>query len=195
MKKARSLARTFTIAALLPLVPVISCQETPTAPRAAPGSNSRALTSSAAITRQQSRDNSAAGQQQASVLLGQQTAQGNLIVVAFDYKGAELTSITDSQGNTFTLAGSEVTSPGGARTRMYYANNIKGGTEQVTVALNGSAEILEVNVAEYSGADPVSPVDASAQTSGTQPSVNIPIVTTADNDVLVAYCSGRPALH
>src|SRR5690348_9857355 len=126
MKKARSSVRTFTIAALLPLVPIISCQEAPTAPRATPRSSSRTLTSTAAtsITRQQSRDNSATGQQQVSVLLGQQTTQGNLVVVAFDYEGAEVASITDSQGNTFTLAGSEVTSPGGARTRMYYANNI-----------------------------------------------------------------------
>ena len=192
MKKARSSVRTFTIAALLPLVLVASCREAPTAPRATPGTSSRTLTSTAAtsITRQQSKDNSAAGQQQISVLLGQQTTEGNLVVVAFDYKGAEFTSITDSQGNTFTLAGSEVTSPGGARTRMYYANNIKGGTEQVTIALDRGADILEVNVAEYSGASPVSPLDASAQTSGTQASVNIPIVTTADNDMLVAYCRG-----
>ena len=147
MKKARSLVRTFAIAALLPLVPVISCREAPTAPRATPGTSSRTLTSTAAtsITRQQSRDNSAAGQQQVSVLLGQPTAAGNLVVVALDYRGAELTSITDSQGNTFTLAGSEITSPGGARTRLYYANNIRGGTEQVTVTVDRGADILEHN--------------------------------------------------
>jgi hypothetical protein len=81
---------------------------------ATPGTSSRTLTSTAAqsIPRQQSRDNSATGQQQVSVLLGQQTTDGNLVVVAFDYKNAEFASITDSQGNTFTLAGSEVTSPG-----------------------------------------------------------------------------------
>jgi hypothetical protein len=192
MKKARLSVRTFTIAALLPLVPLVSCQEAPTPPLAAPGTGAETLTSTAAtsITRQQARDNSAAGQPQISVLLGQPAAEGNLIVVALDYRGAELASIADSQGNTFTLAGSEVTSPNGARTRMYFANNIKGGTDQVTVALDGNADILEINVAEYSGADPVSPLDASAQISGTQAAVNVPIVTTADSDVLVAYCKG-----
>jgi hypothetical protein len=132
-----------------------------------------------------------------SVPFNAATAAGNLVVVAFDYTATTFTSITDSQGNVFTQVGSEVTSPGGAATRMYYAKNIKGGPETVTVTLGDSTSSLEVYIAEYRGADPVSPLDGSAQNAGPtdSPVTSGSFVTTSANDRVVAYCVGDTYCH
>ena len=126
-----------------------------------------------------------------SVAFGAATTAGDLVVVSFDFAGTVFTSISDSQGNAFTQVGSEVTSPGGAKTRMYYAKNIKGGSETVTVNLAGASSSLEVYVAEYNGADPASPLDGSAQNAGSSPTMSSgTFTTTAPNDMLVAFCVG-----
>src|SRR5262249_42378914 len=77
-------------------------------------------------------------------------------------------------------------------TRMYYAKNIKGGAETVTVTLGDTASSLEVYVAEYRGADPVSPLDGSAQNAGItdSPVTSGSFVTTSANDRVGAYCVG-----
>lgn len=49
---------------------------------------------------------------------------GNLILVGVTYNST-LSSISDSQGNSLTQVGNELTSPGGARSRVYFAKNIK----------------------------------------------------------------------
>ena len=47
---------------------------------------------------------------------------------------------------------------------MYYARNIKGGADTVTVNLaGGTASSLEVYIAEYKGADLTAPLDAGAR--------------------------------
>ncbi|HVM42848.1 MAG TPA: Ig-like domain-containing protein [Gemmatimonadales bacterium] len=74
---------------------------------------------------------------------------------------------------------------------MYVARNIKGGTEAVTVTLAATASYLEVYATEYRGADTGSPVDASAQASGSSASVSSGnAITTSANDVLTAFCVG-----
>ena len=126
-----------------------------------------------------------------SLSFGAPTTAGNLVIVSFDFSGTTFSSITDSQGNAFTQVGSEVTSPGGAKTRMYYAKSIKGGAETVTVNLAGTSPALEVYIAEYSGADPTSPLDASSQAAGSSSAVSSgAFTTTTANDVLVAFCVG-----
>jgi hypothetical protein len=73
--------------------------------------------------------------QSLSLSFSQNTLAGDLILVAFDYdtKSAP-SSVTDSQGNVFTAVGSQLTSLGGARSRVYYATSITGGTDTVKVS-------------------------------------------------------------
>ena len=66
-----------------------------------------------------------------SLSFPQNTVAGDLIVVAFDYDTSNTpASVTDSQGNVFTTVGNQLTTPGGARSRVYYAKNIKGGADR-----------------------------------------------------------------
>ncbi|MBZ5706570.1 MAG: hypothetical protein LAN63_14565, partial [Acidobacteriia bacterium] len=82
------------------------------------------------------------------------TAAGNLILVAFDFDASTTaSSVTDSQGNAFTAVGSQLTSPGGGGSRVYYAKNIKGGADTVTVNLSANSSGIELYLTEYSGVD------------------------------------------
>ena len=118
------------------------------------------------------------------------TLAGDVILVGFDFStSASASSITDSQGNTFTEVGSQLTSPGGSRSRVYAAKNIKGGADTVTVTLSGSSSWLEIYLTEYSGVDTVTPVDAQAGASGSAASVSSGNATTTQaGDVIYGYC-------
>jgi PKD repeat protein len=127
-----------------------------------------------------------------SVAFGRNTSAGDLILVGFDYStAAELSSISDSQGNAFAQIGSELTSPGGARSRLYYAKNIKGGADTVTINLSANSSYIEVYLTEYSGIDPNNPIDGQAGASGNAGAASSGnMTTTVAGDVIFGYCVG-----
>ena len=81
------------------------------------------------------------------------------------------TAVTDSLGNTYSIAGTVLTSQG-AYSAIYYAKNVKGGTDTVTFNTVKSGGQISMVVAEFSGVDTVSPLDktAGAVGSGNTPS-------------------------
>ena len=96
------------------------------------------------------------------VFAGGNTA-GNIIIIAaaaFSRTGEFITSITDSQGNSYSAAGTiHEGSPSIAQTSFWFANNIVGGAGANTVTVNYSGGTRTEAIAlEYSGAS-VSPVD------------------------------------
>jgi len=87
--------------------------------------------------------------------------------------------------------GNQLTSPGGARSRVYYAKAIKGGTDTVTVNLSANSAWIELYLAEYSGVDQVNPVDTQAGASGNAGAVSSGnAATTVAGDVIFGYCVG-----
>ncbi len=125
-----------------------------------------------------------------SLSFAQNTVAGDLILVAFDYDtNATPSSVTDSQGNVFTPIGNQLTSPGGARSRVYYAKNIKGGADRVTVNLSANSGWLELYLSEYTGVDQTNPIDAQAGASGNAGAVSSGnATTTVAGDVIYGYC-------
>jgi uncharacterized membrane protein len=123
------------------------------------------------------------------------TVAGDLILVAFDYDtNAVPSSVTDSQGNVFTAVGNQLTSPGGTRSRVYYANSIKGGVDTVTVKLSANSGWLELYLTEYSGVAQTNPIDAQAGASGSAGSVSSGnATTTVAADLIYGYCVGDGA--
>ena len=91
------------------------------------------------------------------------TNGGDLIVLGlFVLNSTSVSSVTDTQGNQYTLIGSPQTwSPHDFVERLYYAKNIKGGADTATVTLSGS-KYMEVRLYDYSGLDTASPLDISA---------------------------------
>ena len=120
------------------------------------------------------------------------TNAGDLIVLGlFVSDSTSVSSVTDTQGNTFALIGSPQTwSPYNFVERLYYAKNIKGGADTITVNLNAIPSYsLELHTYDYSGLDTSSPLDVTATpktgtgTSGTSNS----LTTTNANDLLFAF--------
>ena len=104
-----------------------------------------------------------------TVAIGYPVAQtaGNLNVVAVMWGDTTSTvsSVTDSKGNTYALAVGP-TKGTGLSSAIYYAKNIAGGSNTVTVKFNQTAAYPNVNVLEYSGLDTANPLDVSAAYDG-----------------------------
>ena len=118
---------------------------------------------------------------------------GDLNLVVVDWEGSvQITSVTDSSGNTYSLlgGGADILSSGnssGIAQAIYYASNIAASTSNtVTVNFNGSLSGLAVRLAEYGGLDPVNPIDVTTSASGTGALPDSGWVTTTNpNDLLV----------
>jgi hypothetical protein len=138
---------------------------------------------------------SSGGVRSLSVSFPSSSVAGDFILVAFDFDtNATVSSVSDSQGNAFIKVGNQLTSPGGARSRVYYAKNIKGGADTVKIALSANSGWLEVYLTEYSGVDHTNPIDAQAGTSGSAGPVSSGHgVTDFAGDLIYGYCVGDSA--
>lgn len=118
---------------------------------------------------------------------------GNTIVVGFDWSdNVNFSSISDTQGNTYTQAGVESHLTSGnepEKLRIYYAKNIKAGANTVTTTLSGAATTSSnVYIHEYSGLDTVAPFDVTASSAGTSTTLDSGSVTTNfANELIFGY--------
>lgn len=130
-----------------------------------------------------------------SVAFSAKTVAGDFILIGFDFTGSvSPTSVTDSQGNTLTQVGTQLTSPGASKSCLYYAKNIKGGADTVKITLSASSGYLEVYLTEYSGVDPTNPIDVPVENSGVAGAVSSGnATTTTAGDLLYGYCAADAA--
>ena len=118
------------------------------------------------------------------------TLAGDLIVVGFDFQANAFSSITDSQGNTFTQVGSQLTSPGGSNSRLYYTNTAAGGADTITINFSAKSNWIEIYLSEYSGVNQTTPIDVQAGASGSSGSVSSGTATTTTaGDLIYGYCA------
>ena len=122
-------------------------------------------------------------------------SSGDWNVVAVNCSsGITITSVVDSDGNTYSLAaGPPANSNNGSVVSIFVAPSIKAGSNTVTVKFSGSTW-NEIVVAEYAG---ITAVDASLISNGNgSAQVSGPATTTNTNDILVSYveiaASGSP---
>src|SRR3972149_8455839 len=127
------------------------------------------------------------------------TTPGSTIVLCGDWNtGDPFVSFTDSKGNTWTQIQTELgASP---RTRMYYAENMLGGTNHtftLTIPSAGQPSIwmVEIRDAKLVGAFDLGARQADAASPFTSPG----IATTDADEVLVGFLGGdlvsNPATH
>src|SRR6266852_8182172 len=105
----------------------------------------------------------------------------NVVVVGWNDTTSTVQSVTDSVGNAYSLAIGP-TSGTGLRQSIYYAANIKGGSNTVMVTLNQSAQYPDVRILEYQG---VSAVDVTAGASGNSRTANSGAATTTTANELI----------
>ena len=124
-------------------------------------------TSSPTFVQGASVDNTGSAVASTSVSFPSNTAQGDLIVVYVVPNQANMITVSDTAGNTFSAASSTFysgTPCANIAQEFFYAANIKGGADTVTATLDGSYG-LGVVIVEYSGIATASPLDAQAGTS------------------------------
>jgi hypothetical protein len=93
----------------------------------------------------------------------------NVVVVGWADTTSTVHSVTDSNGNPYQLAaGTNATTGGapGASQAVYYAKNIKAGSNTVTVTFDQVPNNEDVRILEYSGLSTTAPLDTTAGTFG-----------------------------
>jgi hypothetical protein len=90
----------------------------------------------------------------------------NLVAVGWNDTSATVQSVTDSVGNSYSLAAGPL--KGTALTQsIYYAKNILAGSNTVTVTFSQAAVFPDVRILEYKGLNTTAPLDVAAGASGT----------------------------
>ena len=128
-------------------------------------------------------------QSQVSVTYAKAQAAGdtNILAIGWNDATSNITSVTDSAGNTYQVA--VPTARGnGLSQAIYYAKSIKAaaaGANTVKVTFNAAAPFVDIRATEYSGLDPASPFDVGHSASGTSATPNSGSVTTTATQELV----------
>jgi hypothetical protein len=108
----------------------------------------------------------------------------NIVVVGWNDTASGVSSVTDSNGNTYTRAIGPTA--GTALTQsIYYAKNVAAGSNTVTVTFNKAAIYPDVRVLEYSGADTANPLDVTAAAVGTGLAANSGSASTTSLNELI----------
>ncbi|MBV8376908.1 MAG: fibronectin type III domain-containing protein [Verrucomicrobia bacterium] len=93
----------------------------------------------------------------------------NVIIVGWNDSNATVASLQDSKGNDYELAVGPNVVNGVLSQLIYYAKNISAadaGANVVTLTFNGAANSADIRILEYSGVDPVNPLDTAVGATG-----------------------------
>ncbi len=115
---------------------------------------------------------------------------GNLIIVVAGWAGTTITaSVSDSNGNTYQTAVGPTTGVG-SRGQMFYAENIAGGANTVTVAFSASVSGAHLLIHEYSGIATSNSLDQVTSATGSSTVCDTGSVTTTQADALLFASCG-----
>jgi hypothetical protein len=124
-------------------------------------------------------------------------AAGNLIIAFVRMSSTSQTvTVTDTAGNTYTDAVSQVQTVDGHQVHIFYAKNINGGANVVTASFSATNNHPWIALYEYSGLNTTAPLDqtANAQGSSSSASSGATAVTTSSNELVFA-ATGLPASY
>lgn len=122
----------------------------------------------------------------ASFNAAQSAGNFNVLIIAWSSSTTQAPSISDTNGNTYTLVVGPTRSGTSAQS-IYYAKNIASGANAVTATFTASVTYRDMRIAEYSGIDITSPSDGSSGATGTGTAITSGSFTTTNaNDLLVA---------
>jgi IPT/TIG domain/Fibronectin type III domain/Abnormal spindle-like microcephaly-assoc'd, ASPM-SPD-2-Hydin len=110
----------------------------------------------------------------------------NVVVVGWNDSVATVSAVTDTSGNSYTLAVGPTVIGGLESQSIYYANNIAAGANMITVKFSTAASYPDIRILEYSGADQVNPVDVTSANSGNSSTSSSVVSTTNPSDLLFA---------
>jgi hypothetical protein len=113
----------------------------------------------------------------------------NVVVVGWNDTNAQVNSVTDDNGNTYQLVLGPTQLTSAVSQSIYCAKNIApaaSGANVVTVVFTQAALYPDIRVLEYSGIDPLNPVDVTAAATGTGTTTDSgSVATTNATDLLL----------
>ena len=112
----------------------------------------------------------------------------NVVVIGWNNATSQVLTVSDTQGNPYLRVAGPTVQPGIQSQVIYAAASIAAAAANantVTVTFNAAVSYPDVRIAEYSGIDPVSPLDAATGASGTGNLSNSGAVTTTSASALV----------
>jgi hypothetical protein len=114
----------------------------------------------------------------------------NIVAIGWSNSTASVTQVTDTRGNTYVPALPATVQNGVQSHVIYIASNIAAAgaaANQVKVTFNATVPYPDVRILEYSGLDPVSPLDGAAGASGSGNTASSgPITITNGYDLIFA---------
>jgi hypothetical protein len=111
---------------------------------------------------------------------------GDVIIVAITQFQGVVTSVSDSQNDTFTTISAQQvnTSPDNDYVELYYAKGVKGGATTVSVLFSEMTD-ANVGIYEFSHLNTLSPLDSTvAATDSSNTPDGGPITTTQNREVI-----------
>src|SRR5262249_253097 len=122
---------------------------------------------SATITEVQSRSAEGSGVGSLSVSFPSSNTAGNLIIAFVRMSTTTQTvKVRDWVGNTYTDAVSQAQTADGHQIHIFYAKNIRGGTNTVTANFSSTNNHPWIAIYEYSGLSASNPLDQVAHAQG-----------------------------
>ena len=138
----------------------------------------------------QSNKNSGTSVTSVSVALPGAITTGNLIVAFVRMSSANQTvSLTDSLGNSYVDAVSQIQTADGHQTHILYAKNVRGGAATITATFSGVNNHPFVAVYEYAG---LSALDASSSAQGNSAAAAAAPLTIMSANELIFAGAGFP---
>jgi hypothetical protein len=125
------------------------------------------------------------------VLTMDDSLASNCLILNFSaVTGAAVSSITDNQGNTWTLVTSRDSGVGGITTFLYYAAGAAAGTNKITIVFTAGQTDFHAELSEFYNIKTTVPaIDGSIASMGTAPTVSSGTFATTINGNLIYACA------
>ncbi len=131
-----------------------------------------------------------------TLTLPKATAAGHALIVGVSFWPLDLTSVSDTAGDSFTrgipTSIFHNVSQGVLYTNFYYAKTTAGGANTITLHFSGGQTYLVAAVSEVAGLDPSAPLDKSVYNeslTSTSPWSSASLTTAAANEYLFAWAA------
>jgi hypothetical protein len=110
----------------------------------------------------------------------------NIVIVGWNDSTATVSSVSDSLGNIYLMGVGPTVQSGYGTQSIYYAPNIKAGSNTVTIAFSTAAAHPDIRILEYAGANKITPLDVATANSGNSTTASTSAVSTNYADLLLA---------
>lgn len=146
------------------------------------------------ISLAQYKGNSASSKTSVTVEFADSQTAGNFNVVGIFIDTEEVTSVTDTNGNTYSLAVSD-TPESDYFVYLYYATDIASGSDNTITIECGTATDIWVIAAEFSGVAIKSPLDETGTNTGTNSNPgSVDVTCNTVGELLIAMSGGSEGI-